>query len=346
MLHFRFLLVALAFVFARPGLAQTCQGEDLIQAIQRSIQSYGCDAKAETQWRYRYRDLVKELRKGMKKIGSLYPVDASEDINPVLRWGAEELTDNAEMMSDVPAILASNPAPSSGPHWLLAYLIATENWTLGSYVHFDSGISGPLQRLPFQAEVHLPAFSTDPDFEGKVQAALTHVAILEQSLQEYIAVYGTAHGLVPQELYSNFELHSLQVASPMVRWLLSQKRRSVSAAQLFTAAEQIYHDPRLAIAVISYVLWLDNAAVNSRAVSAVLTSKLLPFCPSDKDINGSLYHFWGYVRRGMSGDESWRLSILSFGHEIIGQGDRSERTADTAGIAVGAATYQALTSCN
>ena len=95
------------------------------------------------------------------------------------------------------------------------------------------------------------------------------------------------------------------MAGPLIIWLLSKSKSSVSHWELISYATQVFDGDLLtALGVIGEMFWQETLHVSDRNKQAVLASKLRPIIyPASVNPVGDNYHFWqiltaAYVRGG------------------------------------------------
>ena len=151
---------------------------------------------------------------------------------------------------------------------------------------------------------------------------------------------------LPDKLESQADLMAsfAPMASALTDWLLRQPRASVGQKDLFSKALEIAGDSYGALGLLASVTYLDAYGL-PRSKNAVLSTKIKPVYTIDGDRvdhAGNLYHFWQYAARAVAQPElRMHLSFVSFGYEVVNQGDLKEREADRQGIRLGRLSDQA-----
>ena len=143
---------------------------------------------------------------------------------------------------------------------------------------------------------------------------------------------------VPKETRNQAYAHFQEVntlASPLFIWLAAQPKESVGHAQVFQKALEIYGDPITALGVIAWIPGIECAMGDRRKV-ALASSRLKPILFRASDHAGSIFHFWGYVVRGLLGEPDG-ISMLRFRSKVfegIIQKDGQDVTTDMFGLRV------------
>ena len=136
----------------------------------------------------------------------------------------------------------------------------------------------------------------------------------------------------------NPEWHLLSlITDPLVTWLATQKKNSVTHLKLFEAAKAIYGDPLTALGVIGFIFDAERMSITSRQYQAVLGSRLTSlFALQNIDTIGTNYHFWAYLNIAiLAGGDIEFEHKFSYFWECFKQNDIPEYSTDYQALELG-----------
>jgi hypothetical protein len=167
--------------------------------------------------------------------------------------------------------------------------------------------------------------------EGNSSALVDKISLPEE-LDKLIEA--TLHLTAPaiEDPYFRKLEQTLKIADPIVKWLLTKPKFSVSHIELLRhSTELLDGDVLTAVGVLGELFYQETLNVKNRKTQAILASKLKPLINGNLEFNvGHNYHFW----RTVSASLFKRSTFLGRAYGYIDNPEPTYRSANKVGFDV------------